>query len=64
MEDLKDFVYLTKQPVDPSLLIGIFKYKVDYIVFMKYYEPKENNPVLKKIYQNEVFSLFKVMIKS
>jgi len=45
------------------VITAIVKYKVDYIVFMAYYAPREDNAVLKKLYQNEAFSLFKVLIK-
>lgn len=62
MDDLKDFVVMTDKPVDKAVMTAILKYKVDYVVFMNYYAPKEDNPVLKKMYQNEAFSLFKVMV--
>jgi hypothetical protein len=63
MEDLKGFVVMTNQPIDKAVMTAIFKYKVDYIVFMNYYAPKDDNAVLKKMYQNEVFCLFKVMVR-
>lgn len=62
MEDMKDFVVMTNHPVDKAVLIAILKYKVDYIVFMNYYEPREDNGVLKKMYQNEVFALYQVTV--
>ncbi len=62
MEDLKDYMWMTQKPVDQAIFTAIFKYKVDYIVFMNYYEPKKDNPVLTKMYQNEVLSLYKVNI--
>lgn len=64
MDDLRTFIVMAEKPVEPSLLVGIFKYKVDYIVFMNYYAPKEDNPIMEKVYQNEVFSLFKVKLRS
>ncbi|MBF0489798.1 MAG: hypothetical protein HQL15_04180 [Candidatus Omnitrophica bacterium] len=64
MEDLKDFVVMTNSSVDKAIFTAIFKYKVDYIVFMNYYAPKEDNPILKKMYQNGVFSLFKVTVNA
>ncbi|MBI3602465.1 MAG: hypothetical protein HY209_06200 [Candidatus Omnitrophica bacterium] len=62
MRDMKDFVVITNHSVVPAVLTAILKYKVDYIVFMKYYEPPGNISVLKKMYANEAFSLFKVMV--
>ncbi len=60
MDDLKQFVYMTNQPINDAVITAIMKYKVDYIVFMKYYEPQRDNEVFQKVYQNEVFSLFKI----
>jgi len=62
MEDMKGFIVMTNKSVDQPILNGILKYKVDYVVFMKYYEPRKDNPVFKKIYENEVLSLFKVTV--
>jgi len=63
IKDIEEFRIYTDKPVTHAVLTGIFKYKVDYIVFMSYYAPKEDNALLKKVYQNEVFSLFQVLIK-
>ena len=63
MQDLKDFMWMTNKPVDQAVVTAILKYKVDYIVFMNYYEPQENNPAFKKIYQNEVLALYKVLVR-
>ena len=63
IKDIEDFKVYTNKPVDRAVLTAIIKYKVDYIVFMNYYAPKQDNAILKKLYQNEVFSLFQVLIK-
>jgi len=63
IKDIEDFKVYTDKPVQQAVLTAIIKYKVDYIVFMRYYAPKEDNAVLKKIYENEAFSLFQVLIK-
>jgi len=63
IKDIEDFKVYTQKPVDKAVITAIVKYKVDYIVFMAYYAPREDNAVLKKLYQNEAFSLFKVLIK-
>ena len=62
IQDVIEFKMLTQHPVDRAVLTAILKYKVDYIVFMNYYAPKGIDSVLKKIYENEVFSLFKVVM--
>ena len=63
MDDLKDFIVMTNKQINQAVITSIIKYKVDYIVFMRYYEPRYNNPIFQKIYQNEVFSLYKINIK-
>ncbi|MBI4309017.1 MAG: DUF2029 domain-containing protein [Candidatus Omnitrophica bacterium] len=60
IKDIEEFKVMTNQSIDHALINAIFKYKVDYIVFMNYYQPREANPVLAKMYQNEVFALYKV----
>jgi hypothetical protein len=63
IQDIVEFRMMTKgEGVDKAVLTAIIKYKVDYIVFMNYYAPGSDNSFLKKLYQNEVFSLFKVSI--
>jgi hypothetical protein len=61
IQDIKAFRVFSKDAVDQSVLVAIVKYKADYIVFMKYYAPDQDTPVLKKVYENEVFSLFQVV---
>ena len=63
IKDIEEFKVYTDKPIDHAVITAIMKYKVDYIVFMNYYAPKEDNAIVKKIYQNEAFSLFQVLIK-
>ena len=60
IKDVEFFKMYTQNPVDKSVLTAILKYNVDYIVFMNYYEPRGENPLLQKMYQNDVFALYKV----
>jgi len=61
INDIKPFKVFSNVAVDRAVLVAILKYHADYIVFMKYYAPDGDTPVLKKIYENEVFSLFQVV---
>jgi len=64
MQDVKGFVVMTHNTneVTQAVVNAIVKYKVDYIVFMKYYAPTDNDPHFYRMYTNEVFSLFKVRV--
>ncbi len=64
IQDIEAFRMITHEPIDKALLTAILKYRVDYVVFMNYYEPKSDNPILKKMYQNEVFALYQVVLKA
>ena len=57
-------VFPNRRPIISSIVTAITKYKPDYIVFMRYYEPLNPYPYFEKIYQNDEFSLFKVNINS
>ena len=59
IKDVEAFKVFISEPISQAIVNAITKYKVDYIVFMKYAAPKDNQ-VIKKIYQNEVFVLYKV----
>jgi hypothetical protein len=63
IKDIKGFQMYVNAVPQEAILKGILKYKVDYIVFMNYYQPNEVNPIIKKLYQNEVFSLYEVHTK-
>jgi hypothetical protein len=61
IEDIKEFkVFLKGATIEHALVQAIEKYKVDYIVFMNYYQPNTQAPFLSKMYQNEVFALYQV----
>ena len=60
IKDIEQFRMMTDQDLSEALKNAIFKYKVDYIVFMNYYQPVESVGFLKKMYQNEVLSLYEV----
>lgn len=59
MEDIEAFKVIIKEPFTKALLNGIVKYKVDYIVFMRYAAPPDNS-LLTKMFENEAFALYKV----
>jgi hypothetical protein len=60
IEDIKSLKIYTSERVDRDVLQAVLKYGIDYVVFMKYYEPSDGNPIFKKIYENTVFSLYQV----
>lgn len=60
IKDLNGYQMYVEGVPEQAIIKGILKYKVDYMVFMNYYQPKEQNSVLKKLYQNEVFALYEV----
>ncbi len=60
IKDSDGFVMYSNQPPSQAVINAVLKYKVDYIVFMNYYQPLGSNPVLNKLYQNEVFALYEV----
>ncbi len=61
IKDIEPFKVYSNVRVDKAVLVAILKYHADYVVFMKYYAPDGDTSVLKKIYENEVFSLFQVV---
>lgn len=62
IHDIAEFKVYTDKPITDAVVTAITKYKVNYIVFMNYYAPPDNVPIFKKIYQNEVLSLYKVLV--
>jgi hypothetical protein len=58
--DIAPFRVFSGENILPAVVSAVTKYNVDYIVFMRYYAPDTDNALVKKIYQNEVFSLFAV----
>lgn len=62
MKDIDAFKVYIRESFAPALFNGITKYAADYVVFMKYAAPPEN-ALLKKMYENETFSLYQVTRK-
>ncbi|MBL8014521.1 MAG: hypothetical protein JNN05_11805, partial [Candidatus Omnitrophica bacterium] len=61
--DSQEFrVFTDPRSIGPAVINALTKYQVDYIVFMRYYAPGDN-PVVKKVYENEVFALYEVVKK-
>jgi hypothetical protein len=62
VKDIEPFkVFTDPKSIGPAIVNALYKYKVDYIVFMRYYAP-EDNALIQKMYENEVFSFYKVII--
>ncbi len=61
LSDIESFKVLIDKPFTEAILKAIFKYRVNYIVFMKYADPG-NNSLWEAVYQNEAFVLYKVLL--
>ncbi len=61
IKDVEEFKVITTGNILPPLMNAIQKYHADHIVFMNYNAPKVDVPFLKKLYSNEVFTLYKVI---
>jgi hypothetical protein len=61
--DIEPFKVIWDKNIEPAIINGIFKYRANYIVFMRYYEPPtETHEAYQKIYHNDQFSLYKILI--
>ncbi len=60
LADIEAFKVRADQPIKPALIAALSKYRVKYIVFMRYYAPQSSVAELTQIYENGSFSLFKV----
>ncbi len=60
LHDVETFKVVIDNSFQPALINGLFKYHVDYVVFMKYYAPAHDSPFLNKLYENKNFSIFAV----
>lgn len=58
--DIAPFRVFSGEDILPAVVSAVTKYNVDYIVFMRYYAPDNDNALLRKIHHNEIFSLFAV----
>ena len=63
LADIESFKVIADQSIKPAILNALFKYQVNYIVFMRYYAPDPHAPRLEKIYENRNFSLFRVTLR-
>lgn len=61
IKDIEAFQVYIRQPIDSALFNAIQKYRVNYIVFMRYSAPNAV-PFLKLLYENDVFVLYRVLV--
>ncbi len=61
LSDVEHFKVMVDGDIKPALVNAISKYKVNYIVFMKYLNPG-NSDFLQPVYENETFSLYRVPV--
>lgn len=61
LKDVEHFKVRIDGDISAALINAIGKYKVNYIVFMRYAGPKKN-PILEPVYENEAFSLYRVKV--
>lgn len=61
LNDISTFKVIVDGPITKPLANAMFKYKANYVIFMRYMNP-EKNPYLAPVYQNQAFSLYKVLI--
>ncbi len=64
LNDIQSFkVLLDRAPgLESALVKAVQTYKVNYVVFMRYYAPPASLPGFTKMYENEHFSLFEVKL--
>lgn len=60
LKDVEHFKVFVDGDIKPALANAIFKYKANYIVFMRYLKPQANS-VIEPVYENETFALFRVV---
>ena len=60
IKDIEAFKVMVDAPITDAIVNAIFKYRVNYIVFMGYMSPKKNE-LLEPLYQNETFALYKIL---
>jgi len=61
LSDIEHFKVMVDGDVTSALVTAISKYKVNYIVFMRYLNPG-NSTMLQPVYENETFSLYHVAV--
>jgi hypothetical protein len=60
IKDVEPFKVMVTEPIIKAIQNGITKYNANYIVFMRYARPTHDTSLLKHIYTNEEFCLYKV----
>ncbi|MCA9401492.1 MAG: hypothetical protein KC713_07680 [Candidatus Omnitrophica bacterium] len=60
VKDIKEFKYNPSEPTKPAIITAIEKYQANYIVFMRYAAPNEDNSIFQRIYTNSDFVLFEI----
>jgi len=61
IDDVEEFRVDMSKNTRKAIQNAIVKYHADYIVFMRFATPKDDNDLLERIYTNTDFALFKVM---
>ncbi len=60
LKDVEHFKVFIDGDIKPALVNALTKYKVNYIVFMRYFNPGKN-AMLDSVYENETFTLYRVV---
>ncbi len=60
LKDVEHFKVFIDGDIKPALVNALTKYKVNYIVFMRYFNPGKN-AILDPVYENETFTLYRVV---
>lgn len=60
LNDVEHFKVFLDGDITPALINAITKYKVNYIVFMRYLVPNNSSPMLEPVYENDAFALYRV----
>ncbi|MDP2654475.1 MAG: hypothetical protein Q8Q08_10660 [Candidatus Omnitrophota bacterium] len=61
LRDVESFKVIVDAPIGPAVMTALLKYKVNYIVSMRYL-PLPENEIFEKIYENETFTLYRIKI--
>ena len=61
IKDVEPFRVISREDIRPALMSAVQKYGANYVVFMRYYEPQQEVSFLKKLYANEIFSLYQIV---
>ncbi len=61
LHDVEHFKVFTDGDIKSALINAISKYKVNYIVFMRYLNPN-NTTMLEPVYENDAFALYRVTV--